>query len=140
MTFKLEEFLPYRANLAAEALSRRFATLYQQEAGVSVAEWRILAHLSDQAPASVRDITVRVNLEKSIVSRAAARLEQRGLIARAAHQGDQRLISLDLTPEGQSLMVRLIKIAQDFQRELLITLGDDAEVALRILNKLSAPE
>lgn len=137
MTFVLEDFLPYRLSVAADAISRRFEALYAQEAGLNVAEWRLLAHLADQAPASVRDITQRVGLEKSIVSRAATRLEQRGLIERSAHDGDQRLIALDLSAEGTALMQKLSAIANQFQAELIAELGADAEAAYRIMANLS---
>ena len=67
MSFDLDTFLPYRLSVAANQVSRRFAARYAAEAGLSIPEWRVLAHLSRSGAVSVRDITARVNLDKSIV-------------------------------------------------------------------------
>ena len=138
MSFDLEGFLPYRLSVAAAQVSRRFAALYAAEAGLTVPEWRVLAHLNRSGAVSVRDINVRVNLEKSIVSRAASRLEQAGLVRKAGHAGDRRLIALELTPEGQELMGRLGRIAEAFQAELLTELGPEAQGLDRALDRLIA--
>ncbi|RNF33120.1 MarR family winged helix-turn-helix transcriptional regulator [Paracoccus methylarcula] len=126
MTFNLDEFLPYRLNIAATLISRRFAALHQDESGLSIPEWRVMAHLANEGAVSVRDIHKRVNLDKSIVSRAASRLEGAGLLRKSAHKGDRRLISLELTTEGRRLMQRLGRIADAFQAEIRAELGKDA--------------
>jgi DNA-binding MarR family transcriptional regulator len=136
MPFELDRFLPYRLAVAAANVSQRFAERYKSEAGLSTPEWRVLAHLSGQGPVSIRDITSRVNLEKSVVSRAASRLEARSLIRKSAHDSDMRLISLELTREGKALMKRLSKLAEQFQQELLQTLGEDAATFDRALRRL----
>lgn len=123
MTFDLDHFLPYRLNVAAAQISRRFAALYGPEAGLTVPEWRVLAHLSRSGSVSVRDIHERVNLDKSMVSRAATRLEEAGIVRKSGHATDRRLIALELTPQGQQLMARLGRIADAFQAELKAELG-----------------
>jgi DNA-binding MarR family transcriptional regulator len=139
MTFHLDEFLPYRLSVAAAQISRRFSALYEAEAGLTIPEWRVLAHLGQSGAVSVRDITARVNLDKSIVSRAATRLEQSGYLCKSGHDRDQRLVALELTEAGQALMERLGKIADAYQAELLAELGDDATVFQRALLQLSGP-
>lgn len=127
--FDLTAFLPYRLNAAAERVSRAFARRYRDDFGLSIAEWRVLAHLhaARGAPVSVRDIEARVAMEKSQVSRAAARLAQAGHIAKTAQDGDRRLLSLTLTPQGRALMARLIPVALAFQADLVARLGDRAQ-------------
>lgn len=139
MTFDLDAFLPYRLSVAAAQVSRRFATLYGAEAGLTIPEWRVLAHLSGSGTVSVRDINRRVNLDKSIVSRAATRLEQAGYLRKSGHAADQRLVSLELTPAGRELMERLGVIADAYQAELLAELGDDAPALHRALLRLAGP-
>ncbi|MFQ8430022.1 MarR family winged helix-turn-helix transcriptional regulator [Amaricoccus sp. W119] len=138
MPFNLDDFLPYRLSVAAARVSRRFAELYSAEAGLTVPEWRVLAHLSQAGAVSVRDIHAQVHLDKSIVSRAASRLTEVGLIGKSGHETDRRLIVLELTPEGQALMERLSRIAGEFQAELVSELGDDAAAIDRGLRKLTA--
>lgn len=138
MPFNLDDFLPYRLSVAATRVSRRFAELYSAEAGLSVPEWRVLAHLSQAGAVSVRDIHARVHLDKSIVSRAASRLREAGLIGKSGHETDRRLIVLELTPEGHALMERLSRIADEFQAELIADLGDDAAAIDRGLRRLAS--
>lgn len=116
--FALAAFLPYRMNIAAERLSAGLAKRYRKEFGISVAEWRVLAHVNDAGQVSIRDIHDRVNLEKSKASRAAARLEAAGYLCKAVNPEDRRLIALTLTPKGTALMADLLRIAEDFQRRI----------------------
>ncbi|MFC3570244.1 MarR family winged helix-turn-helix transcriptional regulator [Paracoccus simplex] len=137
MSFDLDGFLPYRLNVAATQVSRRFAALYAAEAGLTVPEWRVLAHLDHSGAVSVRDIHARVNLDKSMVSRAATRLQEAGLVRKSGNETDRRLVVLELTDEGRALMARLGQIAAGFQAELLAELGDDAAALDRALTRLS---
>lgn len=126
--FDLDDFLPYRLTAAAAQLSRAFERRYRAEFGLSIAEWRVLAHLhaAGGRPVSVRDIEARGAMDKSKVSRAAARLTEAGHVARAAQDADRRLLHLTLTGQGQALMARLIPVALAFQDELLARLGPAA--------------
>jgi DNA-binding MarR family transcriptional regulator len=137
--FDLASFLPYRLNTAADGVSRAFARRYRQEFGLSIAEWRVLAHLhaAQDQPVSVRDIEARAGMEKSMVSRAAARLTDAGHIDRTAQDSDRRLLHLTLTPQGRALMARLIPVALDFQAELVARLGPAAQGLVAALNALT---
>ncbi|WP_417741857.1 MarR family winged helix-turn-helix transcriptional regulator [Salipiger sp.] len=137
MTFQLDQFLPYRLSVAATQVSRRFAARYAAEAGLTIPEWRVLAHLGQSGAVSVRDVTARVALDKSIVSRAASRLEKAGYVRKSSHGKDQRLVALELTEAGRELMARLGKIAETFQAELLAELGADGPAFRRALLQLS---
>lgn len=122
--FDLDGFLPYRLNVAAARLSAEFAKHYKARFGLSVAEWRVLVHLLSAGDVSVREIEKRTNLEKSKVSRAAARLEAGGLIAKAINTEDKRLVKMALTLTGTALMRELIPVAERFQKQLEAELGD----------------
>lgn len=124
--FDLNGFLPYRLAVAAQHVSRAFERRYAEVAGLSVPEWRVMAHLSQQQEVSVREIEARVDMEKSKVSRAASRLEEQGLITKVVNPADRRLVSLSLTAEGRAVMARLIPIAVAFQEELRARLGAGA--------------
>ena len=136
MTFRLDDFLPYQLSVAASEISRRFAARYASEAGLSIPEWRVLAHLGHSGAVSVRDITGRVNLEKSVVSRAASRLQEAGYVTKVGHGVDRRLIVLELTGEGEALMSRLAHLAEEFQAELKAELGADADAFARAMRTI----
>lgn len=137
--FQLTAFLPYQLAVAAGRVSKAFSERYRAEFGLSIPEWRVLAHLAGGDAVSVREIHARVDMDKSKVSRAAARLEQAGLIEKRGHAEDKRLLDMRLTARGQELMARIVPIADAYQKELLAMLGEDAEpfraALLRILEE-----
>lgn len=121
--FDLMRFTPYRLAVAAQKLSEELARQYRKQFGISIPEWRVLVHLAHSDDVSVRDIEVRVAMEKSKVSRAASRLETAGYIAKRVNEADRRLVQLALTPKGQALMAELIPLANAFQSEIEARLG-----------------
>lgn len=131
--FDLAAFLPYELAVAASRVSTAFAGQYRDEFGLSVPEWRVLAHLAQSGAVSVREVQARVDMDKSKVSRAATRLQSAGLIAKAPHQKDGRLVALTLTEKGHALMDRLTPLAEAFQADLLARLGPDAGPLRRAL-------
>ena len=126
MSFDLSAFLPYQIAVAASRISRRFAERYKAEFGLSLPEWRVLAHLAQSDAVSVREIHARVDMDKSKVSRAAARLESAGLIEKRENGEDRRLLDMRLTDQGRDLIARIVPIADAFQAEILAQLGDQA--------------
>ena len=122
--FELDDFLPYLLAEAAGKLSRELADIYR-DAGLSTPQWRVMVHLSYSGQVSVRDIERRVSMEKSKVSRAAARLETAGLVEKRADPADGRLVALSLTGQGHTLMARLLPRALEYQHQLEGLLGAD---------------
>ncbi len=122
--FALDAFLPYRLNVLAGRLSREFATRYRGRFGITVPEWRVVAHLSQAGAVSVREIHARVDMDKSKVSRAAARLEAAGYVEKRVNPADRRLVELRLTALGQEMMAELADVAGAYQAELHARLGD----------------
>ncbi|RSK38116.1 MarR family transcriptional regulator [Rhodovulum iodosum] len=122
-TFLLDEFLPYQLCVAANQVSRSFAERFRRDFGISIAEWRVLAHLSRAVAVSVREIHACVDMDKSKISRAAARLEQAGYVTKRENPGDRRLVELELTATGRALVAELLPVALQFQRDLLRRLG-----------------
>lgn len=116
--FDLNQFTPYRLAVVAQKLSEELARQYRKQFGISIPEWRVLVHLLQSDNVSVRDIELRVAMEKSKVSRAASRLETSGLIAKRVNAADRRLVELSLTPKGRALMDELIPLATAFQAEI----------------------
>lgn len=138
-TFDLDDFLPYRITVLAGRLSRDYARIYQERFGLNRAEWRVLAHLSQQPAVSVREIHARADMDKSKVSRAAARLERAGLVTKRTAAADRRLVELALTEAGRAVMAELAPLAHGFQQELLARLGTDTDAFLAGLAALGVP-
>ena len=134
--FDLNAFLPYQLAVLASRVSREFTTLYKQKFGISVAEWRMVAHLSQEGSVSVREIHRRVDMDKSKVSRAASRLESRGFVTKSANPEDGRLVSLALTWAGHEMIAEMTPIAREFEASVLRELGEDAEAFRGLIAQL----
>ncbi|WP_170317794.1 MarR family winged helix-turn-helix transcriptional regulator [Paroceanicella profunda] len=128
-SFDLDEFLPYQLAVLASRISAEYAEIYGKRFGLSLAEWRMLAHLATAEKVSTREVYKRVDLDKTQVSRAAARLELTGLIEKARSATDRRLVEMSLTEKGRTLMQEITPIARAFEAEVVARFapGDGAE-------------
>ena len=95
--FDLDAFLPYQLAALSARVSAGFSRHYRKAYGISVAEWRVVAHLSKGDAVSVREIHQKVDMDKPKVSRAASRLEEAGYISKVVNASDRRLVELRLT-------------------------------------------
>lgn len=138
--FDLSVFLPYMLAVASQRVSRGLALRYAREFGLSIPEWRVLAHLTKDEALSVKDITARVDMDKSKVSRAATRLTGAGLLSKVADKGDGRLVALTLTDAGRALMARLIPLALGYEAEVLAALGPEVDAFARGLAVLGGED
>ncbi|MEF9605476.1 MarR family transcriptional regulator, partial [Paracoccus sp. PXZ] len=103
---RIESFFPYRLAVVAEAFSRQLVAVYGREYGLSREEWRLLFLLEDAGRIDSLALAGRTSLDKVQVSRAAARLEQKGLISRSIPGSDRRLREYAITESGRELFRR----------------------------------
>ena len=119
--FILENFLPYQLSLLANRISKDFSKEYISRFKLNNAEWRIVAHLSQENKAIIiREIYSKVDLEKSKVSRAVSRLSSREILTKTVNLKDRRLVDLKLTKNGKKIIENMAKVAKDFESEVLI--------------------
>lgn len=121
--FRLNDFLPYMLNDAAESTSRAFSAHYREAYGLTRAQWRIMAHLGGLGALTASDICTRAHLEKSKVSRAVTALEEAGLLRRVPSTADRRAEFLSLTRRGAEVHAELSAHAQAFSAALEARLG-----------------
>ncbi|MCG6883724.1 MAG: MarR family transcriptional regulator [Silicimonas sp.] len=137
--FHLSDFLPYRLAVLAERVSRRLAAEYGKTHGLTVAEWRVIAHLSQNGAVSVRDIQRNVNLEKPRVSRAVARLEATGLVRKVPGKTDARLVSISLTKKGEQALTEILPAARTVEDQLLAAAGSkDLKAFFKVIDSMHA--
>src|SRR5437867_13429710 len=68
-----------------------------------ISDFGALEVLLHKGPQPVNEIGRRVELTSGSITTAIDRLEERGLVARAAHASDRRARVVDLTPAGTAL-------------------------------------
>lgn len=142
--FVLNDFLPYQLAVLSARTSRQFSQVYRARFGISVTQWRVLAHLGQAGgPLSVREIYMRVEMDKSKVSRAATRLVTMGYVQKAMNSADRRLVQLTLSASGRDLIRKLAPLAAAYEQRFLDGLGaqkDAFRAALVTLLAQNSPD
>ena len=134
----LEHFLPYRLSVLSNRISQAIATRYAQRFGIGVTEWRVVAVLGRYPDLSAGEVAARTAMDKVAVSRAVARLLERGLVQRDTHGDDRRRSVLALSRSGQRIYDEIAPLALDLERRLLSRLDRDERAALdALLDKLA---
>lgn len=108
---RLSAFLPYRLSIAAAAASDGLARLYEARFGIGIPEWRVLATVGEFGSITAKAVGEHARMGKVKVSRAAASLEARGLIARQPNPEDRREAFLVLAPQGQAMYGEIAPLA-----------------------------
>jgi len=127
--FVLETFLPYQLAVLSNRMSDGFSRRYRDKFGITVPEWRLVAHLSQAKKVSIREIYKRIEMDKSKASRAAARLVEAGYVMKNVNPGDRRLVELSLTEKGHRMVAEIGPMGIDFQTEVLACLNKDQRAA-----------
>ena len=94
--FDLERLLPYRLSVLSNRVSNAISSEYQRRFGLAITEWRVMAVLGRYPGLSAREVTERTAMDKVAVSRAVARLLERGFIQRETHGITIKDAGLDL--------------------------------------------
>jgi len=136
----LETFLPYRLSVLSNRVSQTIADLYQKRFGLAITEWRVMAVLGRFPDLSANEVAERTAMDKVAVSRAVARLLERGLIKREIHSDDRRRSVLTLSEVGYSVYDEIAPMALACEARLIATLDDEERAMLdRLLVKLGGP-
>ncbi|MGB0986416.1 MAG: MarR family winged helix-turn-helix transcriptional regulator [Pseudoalteromonas spongiae] len=133
----LDSFLPYRLARLSNALSNSFAKVYADKYGLTVPQWRVIAHLAQQSNLTAKDICDRAELDKSTASRAVKQLIEKGIVVGMQDEKDKRATVLALTKAGEQLFFQLASDANNWQNALFDKLTHEEQSTLfTIINKL----
>lgn len=104
-------------------LARRWRQLVDAELeayGLSQATWRPLIHLSEfDRPPRQCELADALQIGGPALVRLLDNLEDKGLIARVAVDGDRRANHVELTRDGKKLAARVHQIIAEIERELV---------------------
>jgi DNA-binding MarR family transcriptional regulator len=126
----LDDFLPYRLNRLADAVSREFAVIYRERYGLTRPEWRTLATLGQFGTMTATAVGQHSAMHKTKVSRAVAGLERRKWLARKADAADRRIEHLTLTAAGMKTYRALVPLAREFEARFLAKLRERQRTAI----------
>jgi DNA-binding MarR family transcriptional regulator len=121
----LDTYLPYRLSVASNKVSALIAKAYEARFGLTIPQWRILAILSEGQALSQKSLIERTAMDKVTISRAVAKLVERGLIAKGNAGQDRRVDDLSLTNEGLGIVAEVAPLALTFEASLIDVIGKD---------------
>jgi DNA-binding MarR family transcriptional regulator len=134
---RLEAFLPYRLAVLANAVSRAIARRYEDEFGLTIPEWRVMALLGVSPGLTATEVADATPMDKVAVSRAVRGLMKAGRLRASADKADGRRQRLALTPAGMSIYRRIVPLARALEAQLVAELGTQERAALnRLLRQL----
>ncbi len=106
----LDAHLGFWMRFVSNQVSGEFARAVEAR-GVSVSEWVALRTLYDQAGTTHAALMASLGMTKGAVSKVVSRLQDKGLVTRAAHAADARAQVLALTRAGRALVPALAREA-----------------------------
>jgi DNA-binding MarR family transcriptional regulator len=116
---RLQDYLPYRLSVAANAVSRLIARAYQSRFDLKIPQWRLIAVLADEGPQTQQSLCGRTVMDKVTVMRAAQGLLRRGLVRRLPNRADRRSHRLSLTRAGRRVYRDIVPLALAHEARLL---------------------
>lgn len=135
----LQEFIPYKLAVAANRVSQSIGSLFEQQYGLQIPEWRILMTLHSYGPLAPNEVVEHTSMDKGRVSRAQRRLVELGLIAASDDPRDGRRLVLFLTRTGVKMCGAIIPHARQTEAWFLSVLTQTERRALdKILSRLLA--
>lgn len=127
---QLQQFLPYRLAVLADAVSRSMAAVYRHRFELSRDEWRLLAVLGEHGPLQAAEAGQITTLEKMQLSRALRSLASRGLVARTTDARDRRHVMVALQPAGKALLRQVAPMVLAREAYLLEALDPEERAVL----------
>lgn len=106
----LEAHAGFWLRFVSNHVSAEFSRLMEAE-GISVSEWVALRQLFDAGEAAPSELMSALGMTKGAISKVVTRLEEKGLVTRAALDDDARARKISLTASGRALVPRLAVLA-----------------------------
>lgn len=123
----LEQFLPFRLSVLSNRVSANIARLYGERYGLAIPEWRVITILALYPGSSASEVSDHSAMDKVAVSRAVARLLERGFIRRDTHGDDRRRSVLALSAAGFEVYETIAPLVLETERRLMSVLSEEEE-------------
>ena len=137
--FLLAEFVPFRLNRLADAVSQDLSEIYRERFGLDIPEWRVLVTVGQRRGCNAQHVAASTRMHKTRVSRAVASLGKRKLVERVSCAEDGRELRLGLTKAGLRVYEILVPLALERERALLAKMSAaNSQGFLAALSQLEA--
>ncbi len=134
----LEQFLPFRISVLSNQVSGNIAKVYGDRYGMAIPEWRVITILALYPGSSASEVSDRAAMDKVAVSRAVARLLERGFIRRETHGDDRRRSMLALSSAGRQVYETVAPLVTEMEQRLMSVFNDEERQTLeRLIDRLA---
>jgi DNA-binding MarR family transcriptional regulator len=100
----------------SQRISQALSSIYREEFGVSVPEWRILANLAEKGELSPSEIASQTSMDRARVTRGIKDLRAKRCLLTRRDEGDKRAYRLRLSPAGEALYRQIVPLALAWER------------------------
>jgi len=109
---KLSDHTAYWLHRLSRSVLARFDGRLS-ELGITVAQFMVMLVIYSVEGMTPQNLSKYIDVDKGSITRIIDRLVAKGQVVRRAIQGDRRVVALELTKEGERLMKKLLKIADE---------------------------
>jgi DNA-binding MarR family transcriptional regulator len=110
-----------------------------QQLGVTASQGYILLAIPETDSISMNDLSIKMRVANSTMTRMVDQLVQKGKVNRTADNQDRRIVLIRLTEQGKDVRIKLKSTLQDFFSQVLGDLPEDqrGEIlhSLEVLNQ-----
>lgn len=125
--------VPYRILMLGKMMDRLTAQHVRELAGLSLAEWRVLAHLAVLGEKSASELSSAALVDRSEVSRAVRDMEAQGILVKRPNPRNRKSSLLALTELGRKTYDKVYAARRAFFEEVT---ADLSEAELNHLDEL----
>jgi DNA-binding MarR family transcriptional regulator len=125
-----ERVLAAAVAAALERLMGLFRSL-TPPSGLSLTAAATLATLERSGPSRLTSLAVREGVTQPAMTQLIGRLQESGLVDRAADPTDGRVVQVRVTDEGRAMLARRRAVRAERLAEILARLSPDEQAALR---------
>jgi DNA-binding MarR family transcriptional regulator len=128
--YRLSNSFPYLVNRVGVRIGEMFSR-HLAPYDVTLPMYRVLASLWELQNQRLRDLGEMTSIELSTLSRLISAMHRKGLVSRARVAGNERTVSINLTPKGRALAEVLIPQAVHFEEVAIHSFGTDEVAKLK---------
>ncbi|WP_157937605.1 MarR family winged helix-turn-helix transcriptional regulator [Oceaniglobus roseus] len=134
----MERILSYRIARLHQSLSVQATNILAQY-GVSLSNWRVLSAIWVEQTRTSRELAEKSGFDPAQISRALHAMAKQGLLTLANSETDRRVLTIEITDEGNRLFSDALPIMKARHDALRGALGpEELETLFVILDKLEA--
>lgn len=128
----VDSYLPYLLARASFMISSEFHAEVE-DAGLTVAEWRILASLSGVERRTIGELADIVLAKQPTLTKMVLRMASENLVKRTPCTQDKRQSWVSLTGQGKKRVTPLLKKAALHEQKVLKLLGSEHSTSLKTI-------